>query len=157
MEQPKPIEPLGEAFAKAVVAGDWAGIYPLLSESARAGFPANASKKLFQDKFSWDRLEPLLRAAWGAETGENDDGIRMDPPARFEVFESEGRHEYSPEPIHRIGLTAPVSSQKVRWLMVNFLPAADSGFDHCYRCYLSIVNDFGQYKIAGAIVENIVD
>lgn len=148
---------LGEAFAQAVCAEQWEDISPLLSESAHAGLSAKAMEKLFAQKFSWSKLEPALQKAWTEQTGEEDDGFDLDPPARFEVDESEGRHEYSPAPVFQGGLTQPTPNQNAAWLQIEFLPDEDSGYDHCYRCYLCVVNERGKEKIAGYLVEPITD
>jgi hypothetical protein len=148
---------VGEAFANAVCQEQWEDIYPLLSDSARAGLTAKAVEKQLVKQFSWGKLLPALKKAWNQETDEDVDDFDLDPPALYEVYESEGRHEYSPKPVFQTGLTQPTAKQKAAWLQIEFLPDEDSEYDQCYRCYLCMINDAGQDKIAGYIVEPITD
>ena len=148
---------VGEAFAEAVCRKQWKALYPLMSRALQAEIPAATAAKHFAHQFGWKQLGPALVKAWNANTGESVEDDELDPPKRYEVDESEGRHEYSPSPVFQSGLTQPKPRQKAVWFMIDFLPDEDSDMDHCYRCYLCVVKESGEEKIAGYLVEPILD
>lgn len=157
MIQPLTSDECLNAFGDAVVANDWEALCTLLSPEH---FPSSSATDLSK-VFSWERLEPMLKVDWSAQTGEpNDPDNPLAPPithrhypvsqvaaARCELLDEKARPRY------------PVidATKFDEWHEIVFEPAPDSGFDVSFQCEVAVIDVGVSKRVAAFVIGNVLD
>jgi hypothetical protein len=135
MTTPGNNDKLAREFAEAVLRENWSGLSKLFAKSALSPSEAQSLAR----EFGWDQLGPRLRRMYAEMTGEPEDMIpHLDPPKRCVVFPAVNREPPAGLP----------PSVRVHFMGVHFLPGEDSGFDTCYDCFLSLIDENGPRVLA---------